>query len=108
MTDVHDGIDLDATASRFAPAEGVDVEAKSKMSLLPDGGSTASAAQRELMEHLGFRLREFRQAALIRPWRDVEEHWDNPAKGHAIRALEVWRLESDESGRGLSHSGASI
>jgi hypothetical protein len=61
---------------------------------------------RDLMEHFGYEMPAFRQAALIRSWRNVEEHWHDPAKGQPIRALAAWRLESDEVEPGLSRSGA--
>lgn len=61
---------------------------------------------RNLMEHFGCEMPAFRQADLIRSWRDVAEHWDDPAKGKPIRALKTWRTESDEAEPGLSHSGA--
>ena len=61
---------------------------------------------RDLMEHFGYEMPAFRQADLIQSWRNVEEHWDDPAKGQPIRALAAWWLESDEVEPGLSHSGA--
>jgi hypothetical protein len=61
---------------------------------------------RELMEHLGYPMPEFRQSALVRSWRDIEEHWDDPSKGNDIWAMKLWARESDEEHPGLSLGGA--
>lgn len=43
-----------------------------------------------------------RQADLIKHWRDIEEHWDDPPLGKRLRAMEKWRTVSDESHPSLS------
>lgn len=60
---------------------------------------------RELLEHLGHPMPPLRQDALVRAWRNIEEHWDDPGRGEPISALKAWAQESDEVEPGLTHSG---
>ena len=40
---------------------------------------------------------EIRQAEQVRHWRDIEEHWEDPALGKTLRAMSKWREISDDS-----------
>lgn len=57
---------------------------------------------RELMEHFGHPMPEFRQARLIQAWRNIDEHWGDPPRGKEIWATKAWGEESDEVEPGLS------
>lgn len=107
MRDRQESIDLSATGSKFAPPEWVEPETQFRDHLYFLVVALRQVLRgRELMEHFGYDMPAFRQAALIQSWRNVEEHWDDPAKGRPIRALTSWRSESDEVEPGLSHAGA--
>lgn len=46
---------------------------------------------------------EISQGKLVRHWRDISEHWDDPhTKGKPIRALDKWREESDDEEPGMT------
>lgn len=107
MRNRQDSIDLTSIGGKFAPPEWVDAETQFSDQLYFLVVALRQVLRgRELMEHFGYEMPTFRQAALIQSWRNVEEHWDDPAKGRPIRALTAWRLESDEVEPGLSHSGS--
>lgn len=40
---------------------------------------------------------EIRQAEQVRHWRDIEEHWEDPALGKTLRAMSKWRDISEDS-----------
>jgi hypothetical protein len=60
---------------------------------------------RELLEHRGAAMPGFRQRDAVMAWRDIAEHWDEPGKGMDLRALNRWRLESNEIEPGLTFGG---
>ncbi len=103
----QDSIDLASAGTKFAPPEWVDAETQFSDQLYFLVVVLRQVLRgRDLMEQFGYEMPAFRQAALIQSWRNVEEHWDDPAKGTPIRALAAWRMESDDVEPGLSHSGA--
>jgi hypothetical protein len=106
--DRQDSIDLTSKGSKFAPPEWAEAETRfSDQVYFLIVALRQVLRGRELMEYFGYEMPAFRQAALIQSWRNVEEHWDDPAKGPPIRAMAAWRFESDEVEPGLSHSGVN-
>lgn len=77
----QDSVDLASGSSKFAPPEWAEAETQFSDQLYFLVVALRQVLRgRDLMEHFGFEMPAFRQADLIQSWRNVEEHWDAPAK----------------------------
>lgn len=59
-----------------------------------------------ILAHLGYEMRSIGQAKSIAAWRNVAEHWDDPARGKHLHAQDRWSEVSDEVEPGLSYAGS--